>query len=52
LCTTLFYRRQFKELGYSLESPQKWAGVLVKAGRSQVYYGLLNKLRNAVKPVL
>ena len=21
-CTTLFYRRQFRELGYSLESPQ------------------------------
>ncbi len=31
---------QFRELGYSLESPQKCAGVLVKVGRSQVYYGL------------
>jgi hypothetical protein len=41
LGTTLFYRKQFRELGYSLEKiTTKWAGVLVKAGRSQVYYGL------------
>jgi hypothetical protein len=31
LWTILFYIRQFRELGYSLESPQKCDGVLVKA---------------------
>jgi hypothetical protein len=36
---TLFYRRSLGSLDI-VESSQKCAGVLVKAGRSQVYYGL------------